>query len=352
MSVVISYSCLHASKSIEEGEKPDYYLDADTAFIQLFCEYRLEVINFNFSRQNDDEKKHRKQEYAMTFLSPTTDIAFKKLFGSQERADLTISFLNSVLERREGELITLVQINDGANKPVTQDMERTFVDVACTDQKNNKYIIEVQVKDEKNFMERSQFYASFFLVRQLEKKVPFMDLVPVLFVGVLDFSLFKDDPDYLSHHVIVNSKTGKRTLRHLEWHFVELKKFTIELDDLVTPLEKWTYFLKHANEMNQIPATMKTSQELVTAFDVLEQHRWSEAELQKYYAELNDWRCAMDLERGARAEGRVEGKIETAKNMLADGLSIENISKYTGLTPSQVQELKNLQGFRLKKSRS
>jgi hypothetical protein len=46
----------------------------------------------------------------MKFLSPTTDIAFKKLFGSQERSDLTASFLNSVLELREGELITLAEV--------------------------------------------------------------------------------------------------------------------------------------------------------------------------------------------------------------------------------------------------
>ena len=82
------------------------------------------------------------------------------------------------------------------------------------------------------------------------------------------------------------------------------------MDQLETPLEKWTYFLKHANDMNQIPATMKTPQELVTAFDVLEQHHWSEAELQKYYAELDVWRGAVDLERGARAEGHAEGHAE------------------------------------------
>ncbi len=281
----------------------------------------------------------------MKFLSPTTDIAFKKLFGSQERADLTISFLNSVLERREGELITLVQINDSANKPIAKDMERTFVDVHCTDQKGNKYIIEVQVEDERNFMERSQFYASFFLVRQLEKKAPYSSLVPVILVGVLDFNLFKDNPDYLSHHIIVDSKTNKRTFRHLEWHFIELKKFKKELDQLETPLEKWTYFLKHANDMNQIPATMKTPQELVTAFDVLEQHHWSEAELQKYYAELDVWRGAVDLERGARAEGRAEGELAKARSvaikLLKIGIDIKTIAASTDLSSEEIEALKN-----------
>jgi predicted transposase/invertase (TIGR01784 family) len=276
----------------------------------------------------------------MKFLNPTTDIAFKKLFGSQERADLTISFLNSVLERQEGELITEVQINDEANKPVTKDMERTFVDVHCTDQKGHKYIIEVQVEDEKNFMERVQFYASFFLARQLERKTPYKNLVPVILVGVLDFSLFRDDSDYLSHHGVVNLKTGKRTLQHLEWHFVELKKFTLELDELTTPLEKWAYFLKNAEDMQQVPSNMQASQELTIAFDVLAQHHWSEAELQNYHAELDAWRCALDRELGAREESREEGRMEIAREMLANGLAIEMIVKCTGLTIEQVQALK------------
>ena len=246
----------------------------------------------------------------MRFLNPTTDIAFKKLFGSQERADLTMSFLNSVLERREGELITQVHINDNANRPITKDKERTFVDVHCTDQKKNKYIIEVQVEDEKNFAERSQFYASFFLSRQLEKKGKYADLVPVIFVGVLDFELFNGEKEYLSHHFILNNKTGKRTLGHMEWHFIELKKFTKKLDELITPLEKWTYFLKHADEMQQVPASMKSSQELATAFDVLEQYHWNETELQSYYAELDEWRCAEDMKSGFLAEGRAEGEAK------------------------------------------
>jgi predicted transposase/invertase (TIGR01784 family) len=275
----------------------------------------------------------------MTFLNPTLDIAFKKLFGSQERVELTISFLNSVLERQEGELITHVHINDNANQPITRDKERTFVDVNCTDQKGNKYIIEMQVEDEKKFMERSQFYASFFLARQLEKKAPYGSLVPVIFVGVLCFDLFKG-PDYLSHHFIVNNKTGTRTLKHLEWHFIELEKFTKTLNELVSPLEKWIFFLKHAEEMKQIPAILKNPQEMVTAFNVLEQHNWTEIELQNYYAQLNEWRCMVDKEQGIRKE-RDEAIQKIAKNLLALNMDIEKIAMVTELSIDKIKTLKS-----------
>ena len=39
--------------------------------------------------------------------------------------------------------------------------------------------------------------------------------------------------------------------------------------------------------------------------------------------------------------GEKKAKIETAKNMLKDGLSIESISKYTGLKRKDIEQLIN-----------
>lgn len=41
----------------------------------------------------------------------------------------------------------------------------------------------------------------------------------------------------------------------------------------------------------------------------------------------------------AREEGREEGKIDVAKEMLADKVPVETIIKYTGLTEEQVRAL-------------
>ena len=40
-----------------------------------------------------------------------------------------------------------------------------------------------------------------------------------------------------------------------------------------------------------------------------------------------------------RAEGLAEGRVEIAKGMLSDGMPVDKISKYTGLT---VEEIKSL----------
>ena len=41
-----------------------------------------------------------------------------------------------------------------------------------------------------------------------------------------------------------------------------------------------------------------------------------------------------------RQEGKLEGKLETAKNLLKLGLSIENITQATGLTVQEVEAIK------------
>ena len=40
-----------------------------------------------------------------------------------------------------------------------------------------------------------------------------------------------------------------------------------------------------------------------------------------------------------RAEGRAEERVEIAKGMLSDGMPVDNISKYTGLTAEEIMSL-------------
>ena len=43
--------------------------------------------------------------------------------------------------------------------------------------------------------------------------------------------------------------------------------------------------------------------------------------------------------RMGREEGRAEGRIEIAKGMLSDGMPVDKISKYTGLTAEEIMSL-------------
>ena len=48
---------------------------------------------------------------------------------------------------------------------------------------------------------------------------------------------------------------------------------------------------------------------------------------------------AMKLKQEGRDEGIIEGKIEAAVNMFKDGLPMDKIIKYTGVTKNKLDEI-------------
>jgi len=46
-----------------------------------------------------------------------------------------------------------------------------------------------------------------------------------------------------------------------------------------------------------------------------------------------------EIEQKAREEGEVKGRTEVAKAMLADGVDIARVARYTGLSLEEVQSL-------------
>jgi len=278
----------------------------------------------------------------MIFLDPTSDIAFKKLFGSSEHKNVLMSFLNSVLERHEGERIIEVIINDPSNHPETIESKASIVDVRCSDQQGNNYIVEMQVVKQQDYAARCQYYSALALSRQLKQGEKFEQLAPVIFIGVMDFELLKSS-NYISHHLILNKETREHSLRHLEFHFVELKKFSKSLDELHDDLEKWTYLLKNAKAIEKVPTELKKPVVLQEAFDILAQSNWSIRELEAYDRYIDAMRSRENQLETAYEDGKMEGEINKAriiaKNMLAADMDITQIVKITGLNTKELEDL-------------
>ncbi len=275
----------------------------------------------------------------MIFLDPTNDMVFKKLFGNSEHKNILISFLNSILEKKEGEKIVDVIINDPNNYPERLELKHSIVDVRCTDQKKNNYIVEMQVAKEHDYAQRCQYYTALAIGRQLQKKEEYKELNPVIFVGILDFDFLKG-PHYLSHHFLLEKDTHEHALRHIEFHFIELKKFNKTVEKLINNAEKWIYLLKNADKLNKIPSILKQLPDMQNAFDLLEQGNWSIQELEQYDYYYKILRSQKSQVETGREEGREEKARAIAKNLLIKNkFSFQEISEVTGLT---LEEIKNL----------
>jgi predicted transposase/invertase (TIGR01784 family) len=288
----------------------------------------------------------------MKFVDPKTDIAFKKIFGNDAHKSILIEFLNEILELDSP--IESVTINNAYQAPRFKGLKETTLDVKATDKLKREFIVEMQVEKETAFAKRAIYYSSKAYSQQLKKAQKYHLLKPVIFLGILDFTMFEEHNDVISRHLILNKKTGQHDLKDLEFNFIELPKFTKSECELETVADKWIYFLQHADDLDHVPENANTPA-LQEAYEVAAQHTWTAEELDIY--EAQEFKIAVDanvlesarmeaLEQG-KLEGKLEGEklkaLEIAKNLLATGLDIKTIAKLTGLTHTEIENLPNSQ---------
>ena len=300
----------------------------------------------------------------MSFADPKNDLAFKKIFANEAHKEVLISFLNAVLDFKDNKSIVDIRFTDPYQLPDIPELKQTILDIKAKNVNGEEFIVEMQNKYVKSFTKRSLYYAANAYVSQMNKGTDYSQLNKVYFIGILNFSLFEDNKDYISRHLILDSKTYKQHIKNMEFCFIELKKFDKKLEDLDNIVDKWIYFLKTANYLDNIPGNLEQVQAIKSAFDIASQHTWSARE-RDIYIELQQkqWSEIITLEeaiqkaeqRGfdkglkqleqARAEAIDEGEkqktLEIAKKLLLQGLDQDTIIKATGLSAKTIQDLKS-----------
>ncbi len=101
----------------------------------------------------------------MKFVNPKNDVAFRKIFGSQEKSEILISFLNAVLGLTGDREIQSLRILNPYQTPKLEPLKMSILDVKATDKRD------------------------------------------VIFIGILDFKLFEKNGNYLSRHQILDTTT-------------------------------------------------------------------------------------------------------------------------------------------------
>jgi predicted transposase/invertase (TIGR01784 family) len=271
----------------------------------------------------------------MQFADIKNDIAFRKIFGNEAKTEIIISFLNAVLKLEGMKRITWVEILNPYQFPRIAGSKATILDVRAKDKAGNFYIVEMQVTDKKGLDKRITLYSAKGYASQLDVGEKYHKLKPMIFIGILDFE-YMENPNYLCRHLILDAETYEHKLKDLEFTFIELPKFKKTEEELVTLVEKWVFFIKNAENLNVIPASVN-DEGLKSAYHEADRHTWTKEELEEYdYAQMRE---TDEVTREMFVEENKAKKI--ARIMLADNEPIEKIVKYTGLTEEQVEALRN-----------
>jgi predicted transposase/invertase (TIGR01784 family) len=294
----------------------------------------------------------------MRFVNPKNDVAFKKIFGDENRKEILISFLNAVLNLQGMHEIADLTILNPYQAPKLAELKYTLLDVRAIDKRGVTFIVEMQVEQVAGYQKRFLYYGAKAYAGQIERGDDYPKLNQVIFIGILDFIGF-EGAEYLSRHLILNQATHKQEIDGMEFNFIELPKFTKQEHELTTLLDKWVYFLKYASDLDVIPDSADTTS-LKAAYEVAERFRWSKDELEIY----DYWGMKAQDERGIaiaaeergerRGEqrgkeigkeiGRRETQLATARALLTDGVDRALAAKYSGLSEAELEELLGVGG--------
>jgi len=251
------------------------------------------------------------------YIEPTTDFGFKKLFGEEGSKNVLKSFLFHILEL-ESPIIDISFLTQ-EQLPDSQYERIGIYDIYCIDEKDNRFIVEMQKVKQIYFKDRALYYSTFPISQQAEKGGWNYRLNPVYCIGVLDFT-FAEDKRYLRRIQLSDGETHEIFYDKLTFVFIELPKFDKELIELKNDADKWIYFLRHLSELNEIPSEFSDNTEMDEAFHIAEIAAMTGDERYQYEDSLKRLRDEYSVLQTVRVEGitvgRVAGKAESLLSLI------------------------------------
>ncbi len=213
----------------------------------------------------------------MSFVDPKVDIAFKKIFGDEQRKHVLISLLNAVMDKD----IVEVEILNPYQVPKLSILKFTILDIKARDIHGREFIVEMQANPHKYVDKRALDYVARAYVNQLDGGMDYSEHQPVYFIGVLNFHFFNSQ-GYLSRHFLLNMETQEQEIQDFELYFIELTKFNKTLSELEHILDKWIYFLKELDHLPQLPEELAQEPAINEAAQIANRATWTKDEIEAY----------------------------------------------------------------------
>ena len=286
------------------------------------------------------------------------DWAIKRLLRQKANFGVLEGFLTVFL----GEKVTIVDILESESNQQDEFDKFNRVDIKARNSKGEIIIVEVQNTSEVFYLERILYGVAKAITEHISLGDDYGEVKKVYSISVLYFD-FGEGDDYLykgqtSFFGIHTNDELKITTRQRDaivrkapeeifptYYLIRVNNFDRVA---VSPMEEWMRYLKKG----EISADAKAPG-LQEAREKLLYYQMDPAERHAYDEHLNAVMIQNDVLGNARAEGLAEGRAEgraeglaegktsqqvlTARTMLSDGMSIDLVAKYTGLTKSQIE---------------
>ena len=306
-------------------------------------------------------------------ITLTNDYAFKRLLGSEENKPLLQDLLECILDLTPQQVLDLEFMDKELTKEEFGD-KTGILDVKLKLTDGTVIDIEIQASWNASFVKRTLFYWAKMYTADFKAGESYDKLHRCIAINIIADGFRLNDAIHSEY--LLQEKTAHTVLTDvLEVHFLDLQaaktakekgKATGKQGQLIN----WLRFIGATDkkERAMIATTSPVLQMLNEKIDVLtlsptERKLYeSRMKLKSDITTISETQFSAGVERGKSlglaegkslglaegkslglAEGEVRGSrqkaLETARNLLVIGLSVENIAKATGLTVQEVETL-------------
>lgn len=280
------------------------------------------------------------------------DFFFKNLMGDEKRSNLTLRFLNLILNRTGENAFKSIQFLKTEQDPLTKDGKLSILDVKASVDDKTFVNIELQVSRQNYIVERSMFYISRIFSEQAVRGHDYDELKPVIGINLLDFKLFDELSNWHNTANFTVKGIEKPITDCLTMHFLELPKLKFSDVKKAKRLEAWGAYFSGVSDEKELEV-LCMNEPLLKEVLSYEQAFTNNDEMYRKYQQREDaireetTKIRLGEKRGEKRGiiiGRKEGKKEQAeamaKKMLADKVDLKIIAKYTELTLDEINALK------------
>jgi len=274
------------------------------------------------------------------YINPYTDFGFKKLFGEEGNKNLLIDFLNQLLPSHHQ--IKDLTFQNVEQVPDTSEEPKAFFDIHCKSTSGERFIVEMQKAKVDFFKDRSLYYLTYPIREQAQRGEWNFELSAIYFIAVLDFWYEAEKTAKFHRYIMLKDQDNDPFYKKLGLIYLQMPAFKKKETELETHFDKWAYFLKNLEKMEDIPQILNEPV-FEQAFNTAEVANFSKQQREDYEKSRLSYIGIKQVTETAEKDGLKKGEqkrnLEIAKNLKQMGLSITDIQRATGLTIEEIEKI-------------
>ena len=194
----------------------------------------VNVIMISKKKHMSINKEKVREMQDVYIVKPKLDVMFKKLFASEENKELLMSLISSLLSI-DIESIKSIEVLNGEILPDEKGEKFGRLDLLLIMNDETKINIELQIKIQDDYADRSTFYWSKAYTTGLKAGEEYSELKETICINIIGFKMF-DCEEYHSHFQIMEKDRHEVLTEKFAIHFFELPKLRgteVNADDMM-----------------------------------------------------------------------------------------------------------------------